>query len=265
ASRPLPKRKIFPFLQLPAEIRNMIYNYALTDPSGIKFVAVQRNKRRCVERVSNKTFDSVGTGSYYQSHRINDDADEQPTSLVPSLLAVNKQIHQEGCDILYGNELVFADTIALYAFMINLGPGSALHLKTMRLKGWGFGRTSKAYNNACFAVLIWATNIEKFYIDANIGWYRQPKNAAQQIYRNAFPWLEAVGHAKGKFDAALDVLDIADESLARGYYGKSQDTSDAHRRKMFNDELSRNLGLQQKRATAKSVKRRKISKVNAES
>ncbi|KAF9699970.1 hypothetical protein EKO04_001873 [Ascochyta lentis] len=260
-SRPLPKRKIFPFLELPAEIRNMIYTYALTDPSGINFVAVQRNRRRCVERVSQKTFNSAsGSRSYYQSSRINDsidDANDLPTSLVPSLLAVNKQIHQEGGDVLYSNELAFADTVALYAFMINLGPGSASHLRTMRLSGWGRGRTSKAYNNACFAVLIWATNLEKFQIDTSMGgWYRQPKGAAQLFYRNAFPWLEAVGTAKGKFDAALDILDVTEESLGRSHYNTSQDRSDETRRTMFNTELSRNLELQQNRIMATSVKRR---------
>ncbi|KAJ4372726.1 hypothetical protein N0V86_008091 [Didymella sp. IMI 355093] len=265
ASRPLPKRKIFPFLQLPAEIRNMIYSYALVDPSGAKFVAVQRNKRRCVERVSSKTFSQIsGSRSYYQSSRINDDAEEQATELGPSLLAVNKQIHREGCDFLYSNELVFADPIALYAFMINLGPGgSASRIKTIRLKGWGYGRTSKAYNNACFAVLVYAKNLEKLYIDCNVGWYRQPKSAAQQIYRDAFPWLEEVGRAKTKFDAALDVLEVSAESLGRNHWNASQTPSDAQRREAFNDELRRNLELQQKRVMAgKPAKKRKTSKVS---
>lgn len=266
-SRPLPKRKIFPFLELPAEIRNMIYTYALTDPSGINFVAVQRHKRRCVERVSRKTLDSHSR-TYYRSNRINynlNDANDLPTSLAPSLLAVSKQIHQEGCNILYSNELVFADTVALYAFMINLGPAGASHLKIMRLKGWGYGRTTKAYNNACFAVLIWATNLEKFHLDAYPGWYRQPKGAAQQFYRDAFPWLEAVGHTKGKFDAALDVLGVIGDDLERVSYYGSYRVSGADARKEFKTELSRNLGLQQKRVMAKSVKRRKVSKVSDES
>jgi hypothetical protein len=37
-ARPLPKRKIFPFLQLPAEIRILIYEYALHDPYEIPTV-----------------------------------------------------------------------------------------------------------------------------------------------------------------------------------------------------------------------------------
>ncbi|KAH6642185.1 hypothetical protein C7974DRAFT_384994 [Boeremia exigua] len=262
SSRPLPKRNIFPFLQLPAEIRNMIYTYALTDPSGIKFVAVQRNRRRCVERVSDKTFNQVSNyRSPYQSNKINSDANERAASLVPSLLATNKQIYQEGCDILYGNELVFADTVALYAFMINLGPGSASHLRKMRLTGWGRGRTSKAYNNACFAVLIWATNLEKLYIDSTFSYYRLPKLCAQQIYRDAFPWLEAVGRAKKKADAALEVLEVAAGSLRGGYYG-SQNVTDAERRKTFNDELRRNLYWHQKCVMPKTKRKTKASKVS---
>ncbi|KAF2997142.1 hypothetical protein E8E13_005079 [Curvularia kusanoi] len=260
ASRPLPKRKIFPFLELPAEIRNIIYSYALTDTSGINFVAVQRNRRRSVQRVSDKTFNQIsGNGMYYQSIRINDDADDQPAALVPSLLAVNKQIHREGCDMLYSNELVFADSIALYAFMINAGPAGASHIKKIRLNGWGYGRTSKAYNNACFAVLIWATNLEKFRVDSLAVYWRRVRGSAQQFYRDAFPWLEAVGSAKGKFDAALDIIELTDKCLDRSYH------ADSNAQSVFKDELSMNLARQQKRVMAKSVKRRKISKVSGDS
>ncbi|KAJ4359367.1 hypothetical protein N0V95_002197 [Ascochyta clinopodiicola] len=269
ASRLLPKRKIFPFLKLPAEIRNMIYAYALTDPSGINFVAIHRNKRRCVERVSQKALSSVSHfRSPYQSSRINDridDTNDLPKTLVPSLLAVSKQIHQEGADILYSNELVFADSVALYAFMINLGPGSASHLRLIRLNGWGRGRTSKAYNNACFAVLVSATNLEKLHINTSMGWYRQPKGAAQLFYRNAFPWLEAVGTAKGKYDAALDILDVTGEALGRNYYNTAQGQTGRDERKVFNAELSRNLGVQRNRIMAKSVKKGKMSKVSDKS
>lgn len=265
-SRPLPKRKIFPFLELPAEIRNIIYTYALTDPAGINFVAVQRHRRRCVERVSQKTLQSVsGSTIYYHHGRINDkldDANEVPSALVPSLLAVNKQINREGRDILYGNELIFADSVALYAFMINLGPTSASHLRIMRLKGWGRGRTTKAYNNACFAVLIWATKLEKFYIDSSYGWYRQAKGTAYQIYRDAFPWLEAVGHAKGKFDAALEILDMGGVDSGRTSLSLAQYEG---RRKEFNAALTKILGAQQKRVMAKSVKRRRVAKASDES
>ncbi|KAF1933160.1 uncharacterized protein M421DRAFT_415523 [Didymella exigua CBS 183.55] len=265
ASRPLPKRNFFPFLQLPAEIRNMIYSYAPMDPSDIKFVAVQRSKRRCAESVSTKSLrQATGSRLYYQSHRINNNAKEQATELVLSLFAVNKQVYHEGCDILYSNELIFADPIALYSCMINLDPSiSASRLKIMRLKGWGYGSTLRAYNNACFAVLIWANNLKKFYIDCSVGQCRESENAAQQTCRDAFPWLEAVGRKKARFDAALDVLEVSSESLARNHWSNPQDRSGAQRRMAFNKELGRTLELQQKRVVVnKSVKKRKVAKVS---
>jgi hypothetical protein len=63
---------------------------------------------------------------------------------------VSKQIHQEAVDTLYGkNEFIFTDSFALYNFMINLGPRGAKHLKTLRLRGWLYGRATKAYNHSC--------------------------------------------------------------------------------------------------------------------
>ncbi len=133
----------------------------------------------------------------------------EPMPITPALLSVNKQIYQEARDIFYGNEFVFADTFALYAFLINLGPQGAKYLKTLRLLTWGCGRAMKAYNHSCFALLAWAPNVTAFHIDAQRpGWSRAAKSYSEQIYRDGFPFLEAIGRARGKADAAIDVLKI---------------------------------------------------------
>ncbi|KAF1936425.1 hypothetical protein EJ02DRAFT_459542 [Clathrospora elynae] len=261
-SRPLSKRKIFPFMQLPAEIRNLIYGYALIDPFGIHLVGKFIHKRRTVERISAECQDKV---SRYQ-RRTNIMSKfraqyENYASLVPSLLAVSKQVHREGLDILYSNEFIMADSFALYAFLINLGPAKAKHLKTIRLMGWGYGRTMKAYNHSCFAVLVYATNITALHIDAEADWYSAVKRGADQIYRDLFPWLEAVGIAKGKFDAAVDVLHLGDEYLSpycsstgREVLSRNQEIEE------FKAKLGKLLGAQQKRVMAKTVKKRKVTK-----
>ncbi|KAF1846923.1 uncharacterized protein K460DRAFT_413745 [Cucurbitaria berberidis CBS 394.84] len=262
-SRPLPKRKIFPFMQLPAEIRNMIYSYALTDPSGINFVATTKHKRRTVERVSEETQSGLSRG-WYRRGRINDQVRAQykePVSLVPSLLAVSAQVYFEAQDVLYGNEFVFADTSALYSFLINLGPSGAKRLKTLRLLGWSYGRASKAYNNACFAVLVWATNITAFHVDAFHGWFRSIQTGADRIYRDAFPWLEAMGREAGKADAAVDVLRINARILRTWQCnGTSQLVTDEQRYAEFKAMLSKLLAGHQKRVMAKPSKKRKVSK-----
>ncbi|KAH7371230.1 hypothetical protein BKA66DRAFT_572967 [Pyrenochaeta sp. MPI-SDFR-AT-0127] len=261
ASRPLPKHKVFPFMKLPAEIRNMIYTYALTDPASINLVATFKHRRRTVERVSFDLLTNVSK-SYYSTSRLNDQVRAQykrPKSLAPSLLAVSKQIHSEARDMLYSNEFIFAGTFALYAFLINLGPSGSKHLKTIRLLSWEYGRGMKAYNHACFAVLVWATNITSFYIDTSIGWYRNPKTCAEQIYRDAFPWLEAVARTTGKADGAIDVLKCKIESFeSRQWNGTSSVIVPGDERyKEFQAALSKLLDAQQKRVMAKPAKKRK--------
>jgi hypothetical protein len=254
-------------MELPAEIRNMVYSYALADPSGIKFVATFKHKRRTVERVSGEMQAIASRGKGYRGRRYDNDdmaADqEEPATLVPSLLAVSKQVYTEGHDILYSNEFIFADTSALYNFLINLGPSGSKYLKTLRLRGWGYGRGAKTYNNACFAALVWATNIESFHFDSIYGFYRNSKSSAEQLYRDAFPWFEAVGAAKGKPDAAVDVIKL-DKALFEynTWNGTSQQTvSGDEKLEEFREKLRNLLGTQHMRAMGKPVKKRKVTKV----
>lgn len=253
-------------MELPAEIRNMIYTYTLSDASGINLVGAFKHKRRTVERVSAAAQDGISTSySCYTYSKINDDvraAYAEPTALVPALLAVNKQIHQESRDMLYANDFIFADSFALYSFMLNLGPSGAKSLKSVRIMNWGYGRALKAYNHSCFAVLAWATNIKKLVLDKLPGYSRSPNGAAEQLYRDAFPWLEAIGAAKGKVDAGLDVLELGDEALADNYYSTTQSrvVTDADRVDKFHERLGVLLGAQRKRVMAKPIKKRKIVK-----
>jgi hypothetical protein len=250
-------------MELPAEIRNIIYTYALTDPSGINFVATFKHRRRTVERISAQCMEQVAGGyRRYSNIRVNDVVraqQEEPTSLVPSLLAVSKQIYSEGLDILYSNEFVFADSFAMYAFLINLGPARAKHLKTLRLLEWGHGRAMKAYNHSCFAVLVWATNMTAFHIDAHM---YTVKHGSQQLYRDAFPWLEAIGSAKGKADAAVELLHIGEDSLSGswGWAPGPAPTSRETKVKQFKAALSTLLEKQQKRVMAKPAKKRMLIK-----
>jgi hypothetical protein len=255
-------------MELPAEIRNLIYTYALMDPDGINFIATFKHRRRTVERISTEHLQNLETG--YRRYptcrgkrvRAQPPQHEKPMPLASSLLAVSKQIYSEGLDILYSNEFVFADTFALYAFLLNLGPARAKHLKTLRLLAWGQGRMKKAYNHSCFAVLVWATNITAFHIDAHM---YDIKHGSQQFYRDAFPWLEAMDSAKARSDAAVDVLHIGEDCLTGswGWANRHHNpalTSHEDKVKQFKAALSKLLHAQQKRVMAKPAKKRKLNK-----
>jgi hypothetical protein len=127
---------------------------------------------------------------------------------VPSLLVVSKQIYHEACDILYDNEFIFADSFALYNFLLNLGPTGAKQLKHVRMLEWCSGRGMNGYNHSCFAVLVHATNLKTFRFDELSGWASKASGAASKLYRDAFPWLEAVAAKTGKVDAGVDLLDL---------------------------------------------------------
>jgi hypothetical protein len=255
-------------MELPAEIRNMIYSIALTDASGINLVGTFKHKRRTVERVSEETMEKVSGANYYSASRLNKYSratSTEPESLAASLLAVNKQIYQEGRDILYGNEFIFSDSFGLYSFLTNLGPVRCQYLKTIRLLGWGFGRAMKAYNHACFAALVSATNITAFHIKMHAGYLREPKRAAEQLYRDAFLWMEAIGAATGRPDAVIDVLQLGE--LFFFYKERPQDQQplvefnaalsefNAALRELLNAQHNRVMGSRVKRSkkTSKSV------------
>ncbi|CAI6340964.1 unnamed protein product [Periconia digitata] len=206
-AKPLPKRKIFPFLQLPAEIRNQIYKLCLHDPVGVYLCPTTYAFRRTVNRVAE--------ARYRAPHRTGGDDDpEKPAetfeTLVPALLATNKQIYREGRQILYGNDFYMGDTLTMHSFLVDIGARAASLLKFVTLIHWAEGRgVNKAYNHAAFGALSAATNLERFNMVSHTSYRTHPKPVAIQFYRDAFPWLEAVGIAKGKADAAVHLVTIS--------------------------------------------------------
>jgi hypothetical protein len=237
----------------------MIYGYALSDPAGFNFTSTTRDRRRICSRVSSG-FVSKFTNRerrrhyYYHPHHtavsVQPKAvveDLQPSAMAPSLLAINKQVFEEASSFLYNNELVFADTLALYTFLLNLDPAGATRPRKIRLFNWNDGRSTKAYGSACFALLVSAINVTEFHLDVGTTWYRSATAAAQRFYRDAFPWLEAVGRAKRKPDAAVDMLHIIYEETKTG----AETVSSENNMKAFKVELRALLLHAQSKRTAR--------------
>lgn len=183
-----------------------------------------------------------------------------PVSLVPSLLRLCKQIHHEARDILYGNQFIFANSFALYCFFINLGPGACKYVKSLRLLGWGYSCAQKQFNHACFSAMTSATNIEKFQIDPSHGCYRAKWGGAEQLYRDAFPWMEAFGAAKGKPDAVVDILHFGQKFFLHQRYGiePSRPMTPAGREEVYREGLRKKLRMNGTRTTASSSKKIKF-------
>lgn len=214
---------------------------------GINLAATFEHKRRTTKRIPSKLQKTM-SGLYYR----NMDSDEvlqeeEPVPLTPSLLAVSKQIYREAIDILYGNEFTFFDSFALYAFMINLGATGAKKVKKIKLGGWLDGRGTRGYNHCCFAALMSATNLTSFHIETSRAGYSSTVSTADQLYRDAFPWLESMAAAKGKMDAGVDVLKFGDAFFGRSWscLPLMQPLSKEEKIDLFKAELRKLLGAQQ--------------------
>ncbi|KAF2004315.1 hypothetical protein P154DRAFT_560774 [Amniculicola lignicola CBS 123094] len=255
--KPLPKKKIFPFLELPAEIRIMIYEYCLAEPRGIYLSSETIKYRRTVTPFSPSAMRIV-YGSMARENDKTVDEDEQaewikPKKFTPIILAVNRQIYQEARDILYGNHFHFDEPLSLHSFIVGIGPRTAALLKEVTLRAWGGYRgMHKAYSHACFAILVSSTNIT-FNIGGWLPCKHEPKWVARQIYRDAFPWLEAVGAAKGKVDAAVDQLTVSNTNFQGRFWQRRDNTDPVKDLEDFKGELSKLLNGHMKRV--KAVKR----------
>lgn len=152
ASKPKKTKNVppFRFLDLPPEIRDEIYDLALTEPDGITLVPRTKDYRRTVTRGPITTQDG---NNYYgrprrrfywgngRNHSSQTSAIGNPTrQLVPNLLAVNKQIRNEASSILYKQDIILESTTSLHVFIAQIGPYNRQLLSDVTIKGWGSGR-----------------------------------------------------------------------------------------------------------------------------
>ncbi|KAK5136680.1 hypothetical protein LTR08_002333 [Meristemomyces frigidus] len=242
--------KPFPFMRLPAELRDIIYEMALTDPAGITLIAKTKDFRRTVGRgdIPDREY-----GGYYRRRRQPPPSQETKPALthdglVPALLAVNKQIHSEALGYLYQQPLVFTDTHALHSFLCVIGTNRA-QATHLTVKGWGHGRgTHHAMNAAVFPLLGLCTKLETLFLDCEIGWIRNPQGLARQIFRDGHHFFEAYGSANGSKDAGVDVLELRESNFDRdlingGWRDRNKELPEKREFKtQFRAELTRLLG-----------------------
>jgi hypothetical protein len=165
---------------------------------------------------------------------------------VPNLLALSHQTYSEAQPFLYRkNAFVLEDTMALHAFLANIGPRNSALLAYVTIKAWGHSRTHKALNHPAFTLLVSAVNLRRLHLDCRLHWRSSPKSVAMMVYRDGFHWLEAVGVAKGKFDAAVGIIELLPGSLNDSWYRAGTGTQDkpSHEEKMkvFQNELTKLL------------------------
>jgi hypothetical protein len=216
---PKPKKeKPFRFLDLPPELRDMIYEMALTDVNGVGIVAKTRGYRRTAGRgpvyaSSSYRRSGWGWGRRQLKHDSTSVVDAE-TKFVPALLAVNKQINLEGINYLYGQDFVFEKTVALEQFLAIIGPQNQQRLLSVELVSWTKTGVSKSSNYSALTLLAGATNLQSLVFDCALnGWGTPAETLALQIYRDGHHFMEAYGRANGSKDAVVDIIELDDENF----------------------------------------------------
>ena len=187
-------------------------------------------------RAWNQTYNS-------QSQSQPPDSADAPTELyplVPNLLLLNKEIYAETQQIFYGgNAFLVEDTTTLHAFLATIGPKNCASLFDLTIKGWGYTKAHKALNYPSLTMLSSAVNLKHLHIDCVLGWKSGGAGSAKQLYRDGFHWLEAVAIAHGRFDAAMDIVNIRKEHVGSPY-GRPK-ISDEENLELFKEELRKLL------------------------
>lgn len=218
SNKPLPKKRIFPFDLLPAEIKNQIYELVLVSPDPIFLVSKIKALRRILVRDVMTDLNASGARrrsgmrSYWQRTLLpSSDGASTPAklmSMVPNLMLLNKQIYAETQPLLYSaNEFMLEDTTALHTFLASIGHNNVATLKDLTINGWGYTKAHKAMNFPALTLLGGATRLERIEFNCEVS-YGGASNVAKQLYRDGHLWFEARGLA------AVDVMHFAKAQLS---------------------------------------------------
>ncbi|KAL8992856.1 MAG: hypothetical protein Q9169_006789 [Polycauliona sp. 2 TL-2023] len=163
AFRATPQKPIFPFLSLPAELRNKIYQYALTTNYEVPLRCKRFNTGKVVPKLGpTRCFQSIlfrSRGAPWKDDWREEFAPSERPSFAPNILVLNRQVHEEAQAILYGsNFLSFKNTKSLLILCTFIGPKNIAVLQELRIKMWGWG--SEVVNYTAFAMLTRAVSLE---------------------------------------------------------------------------------------------------------
>lgn len=186
--KPNKEAKVFRFLELPAELRNAIYELTLTMPEG-SFLANKTKHSRNVVRLA---FTRPVTRAV-------------PRSQLPgpntALLRTSKMVQAEGMGYLYGQHLSFADHHALNDFLAIVGPKNVKGLRDLKMHGpLGGGSISGLLNMLKDAVHLRSLTLDCYFTGNS--------DPATIIWRALHLWLEAYGRVNGRKDAGVDIIKV---------------------------------------------------------
>jgi hypothetical protein len=258
--------KTFPFFLLPAELREQIYQYALTTPDPLQLSAKWVSSRRTVQR----SFLEPDYRHNYRRHARHQDHDaiakskdeyasrKSQNALTPALLGTCKQIRDEAIGILYGQEIVVQNCSTLFTWLGAIGSANRRFVRDVTIREWSGGRgVYKAHIGAAFALLADCMNLKRLFFDFEfLAWHRSVRAGAESLFREGHWFFEAYGAANGgRKDAVLDVLCFGERNYKNAWWGQGgKATSHEENVEGMKERLGQLLNRDGKRKGRKTVK-----------
>lgn len=205
ASNPLPSAT-FPFLKLPAEIRNMIYSYLLICPTvlGTQYVAA-----------------GPQVGRYWFGEGWNWTLRNAPpvkaTSIDTAVLSVSREISTEARAILFSQPIHCRDLQAMYYFARRIGPDNRSLLRDIGVhtlgKSW-----SAAERRRLFSWLAQVRNVRRLRI-AKYAYLPypaspEPTSLSDALLRVTAPFFQEWESGEGRCDTGVEILELGKSNFA---------------------------------------------------
>lgn len=200
------ERHIFRFADLPAEIRNQIYELSLTTEQVA--LTLDLRKRKFVVVLD----------------------EDYPLGLNPNLLLINKATYFESRPILYANKFYLADPDTLFTFLNGLSATSKSLIRdiTFDFENPPFWNARKDfeyeylhYLRPGFTALIGTTNLKRLHLHFDAKSYERymgeeadsdmeyKEGFPLKFYEDAYLWLEELVRQKGSKEEAVEMIDIS--------------------------------------------------------
>ncbi|THV79469.1 hypothetical protein D6D27_08976 [Aureobasidium pullulans] len=198
----------FPFMDLPPEIRVMIYKEALVESARELTYASKGHGRNFFRGYTVKKPTRWGSHKILVKHEKTNE--QKRTSLQPVLLRVCKAFRDEALPFFYGQKFHFATPATLQLFLARISPINRMLLRHIVLRGWADWNICAKDLHHVFAMLTSATNIKSILLDRIIVGKtdgNRHMHGGDKFWEDIQWWADAVDSAHGK-GAAKDVLKI---------------------------------------------------------
>ncbi|KAK6006563.1 hypothetical protein QM012_006973 [Aureobasidium pullulans] len=198
----------FRFMDLPPEIRIMIYKACLVEPANNLSYANKTSGYDIVRGSLKRSTNRWGAWVYRLER---DRWDTNRTALQPVILRINKAIRDEALPYLYAQPFYFTTTHTFQLFFARISPANRMLLRDVFIDGWTDTKHARVKDaQIIFSLLMSATNIRSLRLGCRPasptdGTRGHTSKFSYDFWHDIEYWADAMdaAHGKGAAKAAL--------------------------------------------------------------